>query len=67
MLLLTGTLMLTAFTDLARAEADQRYFPQEADWISQKVWIFLFSSDFLTDATLFMHIMEVTHAAYAQF
>ena len=28
---------------------------------------FLFSPDFLTDATLFMHNWEVAHAAYAQF
>ena len=29
--------MLTAFIEVCRTEADQRYFPQEADWISEKV------------------------------
>ena len=28
---------------------------------------FLFSPDFLTDATLLVHNWEVAHAAYAQF
>ena len=37
MLFLTAALMVTAFTEVCKAEADQRYFPQEADWISEKV------------------------------
>ena len=40
MLLLTGALMVTALSEVCRAEADQRYYPQEADWISEKVSIF---------------------------
>ena len=37
MLLLTAALMVTAFTEVCRAETDQRYFPQETNWISEKV------------------------------
>ena len=52
MLLLTGAIMVTALAEVCRAEADQRYFPQEADWISEKVSTFLFASLTFSDHLL---------------
>ena len=57
MLLLTAALMVTAFTEVCRAETDQRYFPQETNWISEKVVLYI--SHWLL-LTIFISVQELS-------